>query len=254
MKQQSITADQVIEIIDESKDQAKIERIRNDFYLKAATVLGVVQIICGIVALAFWIFDHDNNFYFGKGIWTFILFFFSGLLTLSVPHIKNIWLISASMILSIGSTIVCACLLYAFFAGISSGGSDDGLKFNNIVMVGLMVMTSTASALLTAFAHLRPSTFGQSKLRQSGSLVHFNSSQLDLTNHEDLHIISDIQMNPTNHQDFKIFKNPTNLQDLHIISDIHQNPTNLQDLPSAQPSLDKPPTYQEVTELRQNCT
>jgi len=223
MKQQRITADQVIEIIDESKDQAKIERIKNDFYLKAATVLGVVQIICGIVALAFWIFDHDNNFYFGKGIWTFILFFFSGLLTLSVPHNKNIWLISTSMILSIGSTIVCVCLIYAFFTGISSGGSDDGLK---LVMAGLMVMTSTASVLLTAFDHFRRSTFEQSKLRQSGSLVHFNSSQLDLTNHQDLHIISANQMNPTN----------------------------LQDMSSAQPSLYQPPTYQEVTELRQNCT
>jgi len=248
---------QVIEIIEESK-----EEIKNNCYVKAATVLGVVQIICGIVALVIWILEQDNNtISFGNGIWTFTLFFFSGVLTIRVVESRNRWLIAASMVMSINSAVSAGCLLIK--AGISHGFSDSfgydygynssigsfsdensnyggfsdysNQSYNyrymadvvKVVMAWAMLMAGTASVLLTAFTHLC-STSGQSKLRESGRLVHYNSSQLDLTNHHDLHI-SRIQLNSS------------------------ANLANLQDLPAAQPSLDEPPTYQEVTGVRENC-
>jgi len=224
---------QVIEIIEESK-----EEIKNNCYVKAATVLGVVQIICGIVALVIWILEQDNNtISFGNGIWTFTLFFFSGLLTIRVVERRNKWLIAASMVMSINSAVSAGCLLIK--AGIGSysdiyyGGISDYSNYRyvadvvKVVMAWTMLMAGTASVLLTAFTHLCP-TSGQPKLRESGRFVHFNSSQLDLTNHQDLHI-SRVQLNSSFNLD------------------------NLQDLPKPQPSLDEPPTYQEVTGLRENC-
>ena len=50
MKQQSgtIALHQVVQITEDPKEKA---RIKNNCYVKAATVLGVIQIICGFIAL-----------------------------------------------------------------------------------------------------------------------------------------------------------------------------------------------------------
>ena len=79
----SIAPHQVIQIIEESKEKA---RIQNSYNVKTSKVLGVIQIICGIIALAIFVTGlivHDKTLSFGKGIWTFSLFFFSGVLTIS---------------------------------------------------------------------------------------------------------------------------------------------------------------------------
>ena len=85
-----------------------------------SAMLGVAQIICGIVALAIWIIGNDSTFSFGKGIWTFTLFFFSGVLTIRAKESRNRWLIAASMVMSISSG---GFLLIK--AGISHGFSDS---------------------------------------------------------------------------------------------------------------------------------
>jgi len=256
MKQESgaIVPHQVIQISAEPKEKSST---KNNCYVKAATVLGVIQIICGIVALV--VFYNDNAFSFSKGIWTFTLFSFTGMLTICEAHSMNRWLMATSMVLSINSAVSAGFLL--IYIGISHGfsysfGYDFGFDSNmgsysdeysnyggnndnsnqsydfrymadvlKVVMAWTMLIASTASALLTAFTSLRPSSSGQSKLRESGGLVHYNSSHLDLTNHQDLH---DSQMHST-------------------------NPTNLQDLPAAKLSSDDPPTYQEVIGLGGNC-
>ena len=50
MKQgsEAIAAHSVIQTIEEPKNKAKM---KNNCYVKAATVLGVIQIICGFIAL-----------------------------------------------------------------------------------------------------------------------------------------------------------------------------------------------------------
>merc|ERR1712130_677654 len=247
-----IVPHQVIQIIEESREKAWI---KDNYYEKAAKVLGVIQIICGIIALAIFI-TGINTFSFGKGIWTFTLFFFSGLLTISVAQSKNSWLITASMVMAINSATSAGFLLinvgishgfgydYGYNGNIAIGSNSEkyssygGISdYSNqnyqymadvmiVVMAWTMLMVSTASVLLTCFTHQCPPSSVKSKLRESGRLVQYNSSQQDLTNHQDLHT-SPIQPNST-------------------------NPTNLEDLPD-QPSLDGPPTYQEVTGLRVNC-
>ena len=167
---------QVIEIIEESK-----EEIKNNCYVKAATVLGVVQIICGIFALVIWILEQDNNtISFGNGIWTFTLFFFSGVLTIRVVESRNRWLAVASMVMSINSAVSAGFFLIN--ASIYHGECEDVVK---VVIAGQMLMASTASVFLTAFNHLPPTsastststststltyTLGQPKLREDLSI------------------------------------------------------------------------------------
>ena len=256
MKQQSfaIAPHQVVKITEEPNEKSSV---KNSYYVKASTVLGVIQIICGIIALV--VLYNDDAFSFSKGIWTFTLFSFTGMLTISEAHSINRWLMAGSMVLAINSVVSAGFLL--IYIGISHGfsysfgyefGFDSNIRsytdeYSNYggnsdnsnqsydfrymadvlkaVMAWTMLIASTASALLTAFTSLRPSSSGQSKLRESGGLVHYNSSHLDLTNHQDLH---DSQMHST-------------------------NPTNLQDLPAAKLSSDDPPTYQEVIGLGGNC-
>ena len=247
MKQQSfaIAPHQVIQITEEPKEKS---RITNNCYVKAATVLGVIQIICGIIALV--VLYNDNIF------WTFTLFFFTGMLTISEAHSMNRWLMLASMILAINTAVSAAFLLvdtgislgfsysFGYDFGYNSkigsysdeysnygGNSDQSYSYTylvdvlTVVMAWTMLIASTVSAFLTAFTHQRPTSSGQSKLSESGGLVHYNSSQLDLTNHQDL-------------------------QDSHLHS---TNPSNLQDLPAAKLSSDEPPTYQEVIGLGGTC-
>jgi len=234
MKQQSFTIApfQVVQITEEPKEKSSV---KNSYYVKASTVLGVIQIICGIIALV--VLYNDNAFSFSKGIWTFTLFSLTGVLTISEAHSSmNRWLMAGSMVLAINSVVSAGFLL--IYNGISHGfsysvGYNFGYDSNytsmadvlKVVMAWMMLTVSTASALLTAFTHLCPT--GQSKLRESGRLVQYKSSWLDLTNHEDL------------------LNSPSQLYST--------NPTNLQDLPAAKLSSEDPPTYQEVTGLGGNC-
>ena len=92
MKQQSdaIAAHQVIQMIEEPKKEAKM---KNNCYDKAATLLGVIQIICGFIALGVFIngivFHNSSFFSFDKSILISILFFVSGMLVLGKAYSGN---------------------------------------------------------------------------------------------------------------------------------------------------------------------
>jgi len=254
MKQQSfaIAPHQVIQITEEPKEKS---RITNNCYVKAATVLGVIQIICGIIALV--VLYNDNIF------WTFTLFFFTGMLTISEAHSMNRWLMAASMVLAINSAVSAAFLLIN--AGISQGFSYDyenssyGGNSNNsdqsynyrymadvlkVVMAWTMLIASTvstfitASILITAFAHLRST--GQSKLRESGRFVQYNCSHLDLSNHQDLQNIPIQLLSP----------NLTNIQDFSASGD--PPPPGDQNSVSEEDSPKTTPNYLEVSGLGEN--
>ena len=108
-----------------------------------------------------------------------------------------------------------------------------------VVMAWTMLIASTVStvstaySLITALTHISP--IGPSKLRESGKLVHYNSSQLDLTNHQDLHSIPIKLSSP----------NLTNLQDLPASEEPpppgNPNSVSQQDLQTTTP------TYLEVS-------
>ena len=97
MKQQSeaIAAHQMIEMIEEPKKEAKM---KNNCYVKAAAMLGVIQIICGFIALGIFIngivFHNGSFFSFDNSILIFILFFVSGMLVLGKAYSGKKWLAS----------------------------------------------------------------------------------------------------------------------------------------------------------------
>lgn len=113
MKQQSeaIAAHHVVEIIEEPRKETQIKEKHHEI---AATVLGVIQIICGIIALGVFIARiviHDNIFSFDNSILISTLFFVSGMLTLGRLYSGNKWLVMASMLMAAASTLVAAFLL-----------------------------------------------------------------------------------------------------------------------------------------------
>ena len=143
----AIAADPVIEI-EESKPWAekKREKEKNRLKSKSAkvgTVLGVVEIICGIVALAIWISVQDNNTNDtkDKGILNCIIFSCAGVLLICVVYIRNeccSWPPGCSWFMSICSAASAGLLLFKdsdFFLNVDK--FDDMVK---VVLVGQMVM------------------------------------------------------------------------------------------------------------------
>jgi len=120
-KSEAIAAQHVVEIIEEPRKETQIKEKHHEI---AATVLGVIQIICGIVALGVFIARivvHDNTFSFDNSILISILFFVSGMLTLGRLYSENKWLLVASMVMAAASILVAAFLLV--HAGLSHGVS-----------------------------------------------------------------------------------------------------------------------------------
>merc|ERR1712088_338012 len=150
----AIAADQIIEI-EESKPWAERKRLKSKS-AKVGKVLGVIEIICGIVALTIWISVQDNNTNGtkSKGILNFIIFSCAGLLLIGVVYIRseclclNEWVIAASWLMSIGSAASAGLLLFK--------DSDFLLnvdKFGDIVKVALVVemVMAISTNLLTIY-------------------------------------------------------------------------------------------------------
>ena len=99
------------QVIEQPREET---RIRNTFKA-ATTIFGVIQLICGIVALAVFITStvvNDGTFSFDNSIWSSILFFVSGMLTLGGAQSKSRWLAAASLLLAISSSASAGFLLW----------------------------------------------------------------------------------------------------------------------------------------------
>ena len=166
MKQES-AAHQVIQMIEKPKKEAKIKN-----HAKAITVFGVIQILCGIIALAIFI----TRIYTGD--YSFIVDYISYRFSYSSGY------------------------------GNSSNKSDNQnyrIQYRNkfiadvliVMFAWTMLISGTAYIVFACVFHIRPSM--QSKLRESGRVIQYNSSQLDLTNHQDLQERS-IQLDQYQHQ------------------------------------------------------
>jgi len=130
MKQQSeaIAAHHVVEIIEEPQNETQIKEKHN---VIAATVLGVTQIICGIVAMGVFIARivvHDNTCSFNNSILISILFFVSGMLTLGRVYTGDKWLLVASMVMAAASTLVAVFLLV--HAGLFRETGSHGFSYS----------------------------------------------------------------------------------------------------------------------------
>ena len=120
--QKSGRAEVFIEMEQDSASHQVVEqpreetRIRDTFSIKAATtVFGVIQLICAIVALVVFITScvvNDGTFSFDNSIWSSILFFVSGMLTLGGAQSKSMWLMATTLLLAISSSASAGFLLW----------------------------------------------------------------------------------------------------------------------------------------------
>lgn len=97
--------------------EAPNEKIKDGCYTKAATVLGVLHIIFGVIALgaesAFLDSDYSKaiDMRIGTGIWTAVFFFVSGALSIGGAQSGNKGLVIATMVMSIISAVLAVNLI-----------------------------------------------------------------------------------------------------------------------------------------------
>ena len=105
---------QVIHIVEAPNEKANIKDAYN---AKAATVLGVLHIICGVISLgaesAFLDSDYSKaiDMRIGTGIWTAVFFFISGALSIGGAQSGKKGLVVATMVMSIISAVLSGILL-----------------------------------------------------------------------------------------------------------------------------------------------
>ena len=186
---------QVIYIIQAPKDKVNI---RDAYNIKAATVLGVVHIVCGFTALGSDIGGMVNgDFSFATGIWTSVLFFVSGGLAIGGARSGNKCLVVATMVMAIISAVSAAILLImsAIQLGIGSryrgGRYMDGMTpvfFGLLIAMGAtMLIVAIASAFLTCYPLCCRST-------KQGT-VHYNpNNQMAAAN---LSTVQDLKAHPS---------------------------------------------------------
>jgi len=151
---------QVIYIIQAPKEKVDIKDAYN---IKAATALGVIHIICGLIALGSDIAGMvDGHNAFATGIWTSVFFFISGGLAIGGARSGNKCLVVATMVMAIISAVSAGILLimssislsvfnrysyrYRDYYGLSH--VSDGLL---IAMGATMLIVAIASASLTCY-------------------------------------------------------------------------------------------------------
>jgi len=151
---------QVIYIIQAPKEKVNIKDAYN---IKAATALGVIHIICGLITLGSDIAGMvDGNMSLATGIWTSVFFFISGGLAIGGARSGNKCLVVATMVMAIISAVSAGILFimssisltvfnhysyrYRDYYGLSH--VSDGLL---IAMGATMLIVAIASASLTCY-------------------------------------------------------------------------------------------------------
>merc|ERR1712226_564888 len=100
---------QVIYIVQAAKEKVNIKDAYN---VKAATVLGIIHIIFGLISLGFEISNLVvDNLSVATGIWTSVFFFISGGLAIGGARSGNKCLVVATLVMAIISAVSAGILL-----------------------------------------------------------------------------------------------------------------------------------------------
>merc|ERR1712018_17736 len=150
----SNTPHQVIYIIQAPKDKVNIKDVYN---IKAATALGIIHIICGLIALGSDIAGMVNEqFAFATGIWTSVFFFVSGGLAIGGARSGNKCLVVATMVMSIisavsaGILLIMSALALEFFGNRYYYRQIGPYSYALLIAMGAtMLIVAIASASLT---------------------------------------------------------------------------------------------------------
>merc|ERR1712107_851006 len=112
--------------------------IKEAYSVKAATVLGVVHIICGIIAFSceidvlVWTMGRLPPGTLGTGIWSSVFFFISGGLAIGGAQSGNKCLVTATMVMAIISAVCAGVLLIMSAIMVSvTGGSAYPYSYSN---------------------------------------------------------------------------------------------------------------------------
>jgi len=153
---------QVIYIIQAPKEKVNIKDAYN---IKAATALGVIHIICGLIALGSDISGMvHGNMTLATGIWTSVFFFISGGLAIGGARSGSKCLVVATMVMAIISAVSAGILLIMSSISLSvlnqySYGYRNHYDYGFpnvsygllIAMGAMMLIIAIASASLTCY-------------------------------------------------------------------------------------------------------
>merc|ERR1712076_89854 len=141
---------QVIYIVQAAKEKVNIKDAYN---VKAATVLGIIHIIFGLISLAFEITNLVvGNVSVATGIWTSVFFFISGGLAIGGARSGNKCLVVATLVMAIISAVSAGILLIlSTISGLFSSILETGTGVMRSLAFGLLI-GSGATMLIVAIA------------------------------------------------------------------------------------------------------
>merc|ERR1712076_202148 len=143
---------QVIYIVQAAKEKVNIKDAYN---VKAATVLGIIHTIFGLISLGIEITNLvvDGNGNVATGIWTSVFFFISGGLAIGGARSGNKCLVVATLVMAIISSVSAGILLILSTILLVSSyrySAMTGLAFGLLIGTGAtMLIIAIASASLT---------------------------------------------------------------------------------------------------------
>jgi len=167
---------QVIYIIQAPKEKVDIKEAYN---LKVATVLGVIHIVCGFIALGSDIAGMVNGDVTAAatGIWTSVFFFVSGGLAICGARSGNKCLVVATMVMAIisaisaGILLIMAAISLHFIGYYRYRGELAPVSYVLLIAMGAtMLIIAIASASLTCHPLCCRST--------KQAAVHYNPNQV----------------------------------------------------------------------------
>merc|ERR1712076_273945 len=141
---------QVIYIVQAAKEKVNI---KDTYNVKAATVLGIIHIIFGLISLGIEITNLVvDNLSVATGIWTSVFFFFSGGLAIGGARSGNKCLVVATLVMAIISAVSAGILLIlSTFFGLWSSILETGTGVVRSLAFGLLIGTG-ATMLIVAIA------------------------------------------------------------------------------------------------------
>jgi len=182
---------QVIYIVQAAKEKVNIKDAYN---VKAATVLGIIHIIFGLISLGIEITNLVvDNLSVATGIWTSVFFFISGGLAIGGARSGNKCLVVATLVMAIISAVSAGILLILSTILLVSSyrySTMTALAFGLLIGTGAtMLIIAIASASLTC----KPLCCGST----SQGTVHYNPNLVNQVAALNLTTLQDPQAHPS---------------------------------------------------------
>merc|ERR1711953_1400405 len=224
---------QVIYIVQAAKEKVNIKDAYN---VKAATVLGIIHIIFGLISLGIEITNLvvDGNGNVATGIWTSVFFFISGGLAIGGARSGNKCLVVTTLVMAIISAVSAGILLIlSTFFGLWSSILETGTGVMRSLAFGLLI-GSGATMLIVAIASAsltcKPLCCGST----NQDTVHYNPNLVNQVAALNLTTLQDPQAHPSTSVQVN-FKNNGKCRNMKLIY-IFQ----------LLPNSSTPPAYQDV--------